>query len=611
MTRVIQLVLVGFLLGVAAPGFSQNSASQYGQRRGNGLTGNSSIAGNRMQGAPGGFGGFRGGGGFNYAAPSSPLNPNDWQMTASPDDEANSGTWDTKSAVLSPGDRVEYKLEVKAGQTIMAGVVSDAFDPALELNDPAGKTIAKNDDRVDGDQRPFLSYHFASAGKYLLRVVSYSSKAGGKFTIHMKMFTPFDMTAGKVKHEGVSMVSGRIDARISAKKNAVYDLRDVFEVLPTYQRGVGFERLIGPTGVAAEDFKVIQAPGSAPVFKALKDGDFYAEYNAMQGGAFQTDMHEVEVQTVKTNDQKVLVMKRGDLDVLEMPVKKDQIVRTTFSAKSAAYSYELSGLEGAADLQPSQDPGCGNSQAWAWFKSKIDSNDDVTRVFHEDGTVMIAIRDQADQTISVTNSESIPEWGNGKDESSKMQIGETKLYVLKSTKSELMRVYAAAEQFLIRMDIFDLDGNLANSLCDRTTRKATDDLYFPDAKTYIVRLICDGFGGSGEYQMRRQELLPQAYTMGQVQTLNLDGQNFGLYSVNLDKGKRYELMTDLSQGGLEPDLLDDDGQFIQSQPIVFDKVEVQYFTAPASGHYRLWLRGGPGLHHFKFQLHTEPSLGGG
>ena len=93
--------------------------------------------------------------------------------------------------------------------------------------------------------------------------------------------------------------------------------------------------------------------------------------------------------------------------------------------------------------------------------------------------------------------------------------------------------------------------------------------------------------------------------------MKLDGENFGLFSVDLVAGKRYELMTDQPGSYLRVDLLDEDGQFLVSQAINFDKVGLQYFTPTKSGRHRLWLRGTPGVRHFKFEPHVAPTLGGG
>ena len=64
--------------------------------------------------------------------------------------------------------------------------------------------------------------------------------------------------------------------------------------------------------------------------------------------------------------------------------------------------------------------------------------------------------------------------------------------------------------------------------------------------------------------------------------ISFDGTNFGFFEVNLEAGKRYQLTTDQPGRNLRADLLDEDGQFLNSQTIRFDQVLVQYFFQPIS-----------------------------
>jgi hypothetical protein len=119
------------------------------------------------------------------------------------EDEEAPGLWTNRSAILTPGDRVEFKLKVKKGDTIFAGVTSDAFDPALSLVNAKGDVIAKNDDRVDGDQSPFLACRFPEAGEYTLKVLSYHSVSGGMFNLKMRTFSSTDVALGSADHVDV------------------------------------------------------------------------------------------------------------------------------------------------------------------------------------------------------------------------------------------------------------------------------------------------------------------------------------------------------------------------------------------------------------------------
>lgn len=605
MPRLRKSLQIVALLGLAASAYSQGSAGGYGQ------------------GGQGGGGGF-GGGGFGGGSMNRPNAPgsargdfDEGRDKRKVDEDETRGLWESKTAILTPGDRVEFKFKLRKGETLMATATSDAFDPALSVFDAQGKELAKNDDRAEGDQSPFVIYRVPEEGTYTLKVLSFRSVSGGKFTAKMRTFVSTEAGLGAITHDSVTPIetegNDHIVFRIAGKKGKVYDLRPMFATAPGTLYGISLSRVIGPTGVESSDFQSLPNPTGSMVFKALADGDYYIEYEGMSNTKrfrFMTDYREVAVIQAQATGKAPIPLDKGELKIIEFPVKEDQVIRTVL--KGSDIDYSLSSPAAGNAIADVGDRAYGNNRFWLWFKLNCDSDKDVVRVFHGTGTARIAIRSSAKaaQQVAFENSESVPTWNTGDATKGALEIGDTKLFLIKSTKSELMRVRAEASHFQPKLDIFRLSGELANSLQDRKTHTAGDDLYFPDEGTFVVRLTCDGYGGSGDYTMKRDSLNPALYALGTAQTMKLDGGNFGLYSVNLEAGKRYVLMSDDPDSFLRTDLLDDDGQFLISQRIRFDKVEVQYFVPTKSGRHRLWLRGEPGVRHFKFELHVPPTVGG-
>ncbi len=585
-----RLPLILLLASLFTFSFAQRSAGGYGQGGG--------MGGGRMSGG-------QGGGNFPTAGEMD-------SMTRRPEDDNSQSIWETRTAILTPGDKVEFKLNMEAGETLMAAATSDAFDPALAIEDSKGKTLTKNDDRAEGDQSPFVTFRFTESGAYVLKVLSFHSVSGGKFTVKIRRFHALEMAVGSTnivnQHPSESEANSRIVMRLQAKKDKIYDLRIAEAVGSTFRRGLGMLSITGPTGVGVNDFLAVPAPTLMTVFQALSDGDFYIEFDTQPSKDYHTDIRELSVVTMSTKEEKSVNMTRDDLVVFDFPVVDQQIVHTTL--KGTDTQYQMSGPAGATSRITGSDLSYGNTRSWTWFKGNVDSEADIVRVFHGKGTVRIALRmvGSAPQQITLTNSENVPEWVAGKEFSGSINIGDSRLFLIKSTRSELMRVFASASHFLPRLDIFQLNGELVNSLENRVTHIATDDLYFPDEGTFLVRLTCDGNGGAGEFKMRREALAPSDYKLATSQTMKLDGENFGLFSVILESGKRYQLMTDQPSHYLRADLLDDEGHFLNSQQIIFDKVELQYFTPSHAGHYRLWLRGAPGTRRFRFELHVPPEI---
>lgn len=629
--RTFNIIVISTLVAASR---AQGSAGGYGQGSPNGYGQNAPIQthgqnGNFNGGITAGFGG----GGTSLSsygagsAGSTSLNrfttiggvglktaaSDELPWTGRPEDESVQDLWQARSAILTPGDRVEYKFKLRAGETLLAGVTSDAFDPALSVVNDAGKELFKNDDRTEGDQSPFVVYRVPEAGTYTLKVLSYHGVAGGKFELKYRTFLAMDAGLGDQKETRGALTDAdrrdRVVFRLQAKKGGIYDLREVSEKVGRNTMYIGLIRVLGPTGVSQSDFTLIPAPGSNAVFEALADGDYYLEYNGQEGSEYHTGIRVVQKLAVKDTCDESWSFEPSEIKIIEFPVTKDQIIRTTLSG---SLEYAMSAPPDPTGQESNgQGEAYGSHAMWTWFAPNIDVDNDVVRVFHEGGNASMAIRSisGSQEKIGLKNTENLPTWDSEHEIKNGLKIGDSNLYLIKSTKSELMRVHIAAGHFVPRLDIFRMNGELANSMSDRTTLTAGDDLYFPDPGQFIVRVTCDGFGGSGDLTMHRQSLTASAYALGTAETMKLDGTNFGLYSVNLQAGKRYELITDNPGNYLRADLLDEDGQFLISQAIYLGDVEVQYFVPTRSGVHRLWLRGAPGTRHFKFQLNVPPKIG--
>jgi hypothetical protein len=475
------------------------------------------------------------------------------------------------------------------------------------LDDPKGAALAKNDDRAEGDQSPFIAYRVPEDGTYKLKVLSYHSVSGGKFTVHIRTLLSYDAPMGRTKHEFhdefVPRFS-RVVFRLVATKGAIYDLR-------TVQGANNLALIVGPTGVPENDYDQITTPDGTMAFRARAAGDYYLDYVSYNHKECVTDYHEVVSTPAKTTEDTTFDMDGGELRLVTFPVKPNLILHMTTTAPGMVSQW----LDAPLGKEPPQAytgeaDTYGRDGSGAWFLTSRDNVLDQVRIFYGDGTAKLAIRSFGKNAkVSVNLSETLPEWNDKDAQKGAIGIGEIKLFVLHSKKSELMKVTTKTDHFQPVLSIFRLNGDLANTLSDRRTHTASDDLYFPDADTFLIRLTCEGYGGSGDFDMNRDSIPATPYTLGTAQTIKLDGTNFGLYSVNLEKGKRYEFVVDRPAQSMRCDLLDEDGEFLVSQAINFDKVSVQYFTARTSGKHRLWLRAGPSTLHFKLEPNVPPTVG--
>ncbi len=522
-----------------------------------------------------------------------------------PEDDQNE-MWKSRVAILTPGDRVEFKLTMRAGETVMASASSEVFDAALSIEDAAKHVLAQNDDRADGDQSPFLTYRFASPGTYILLVKCFRPSAGGKFLLRMRTFVPADANLGLQKRSVPVDNRSRVVFRISAKKDKVYELRPIRVALNSEGETANLLAVVGPTGVELNDFERIQTAADGFVFKALTTGDYYVDTKAFADIVYTTDLREVRVAKMKLSDTVTLDFGPKESKLIEFDVVPDTIVRTSVAGADLATQFTAPTSEVP---ERKGDETFANTPSWAWFKLNRESESDVIRIFHGRGVARLVVSSSAEtpRHAIVTNRQDIPQWLTGITPTPPLQIGESRFYVLQSSRSELMRVLVTASHFQPRLDIFRMDGALANSLCDRLTHTAADALYFPEKERFLVRVGCDGHGGSGQFMLQRESIPATTYDLGKKISFNLAGGDFRLYAANLVAGQRYQLV---SNTDLSIEVLDDDGVSSDFQHAVFEKVEVRWFSASHAGRHRIWIRGPIGLHHLQLAPYAEPNVDG-
>jgi len=134
-----------------------------------------------QQGGFGGSGGGFGGGGMGGAGGRS----------------GNIGdTETTKTHILTPGDKAEWPLEMKAGDVLILKAVSTNFDPAITVVDDKNVKLAEYDDEEPGMQNARVLVYFPKAGNFKALVSNYRSNAGGQYTFSMQRFTAIDGLIG-------------------------------------------------------------------------------------------------------------------------------------------------------------------------------------------------------------------------------------------------------------------------------------------------------------------------------------------------------------------------------------------------------------------------------
>jgi hypothetical protein len=508
--------------------------------------------------------------------------------------DANLEGWTTRQAILTPGDRVEYKIKLTKGQVLLASATSNAFDPALAI-DFNKRELIKNDDRIEGDQRPFLNFRAPQDGDYLLKVISYRSVAGGQFNVHFRVITPIDVEPNNpMKSEPQSDdYSARTFVRVPLKAGLVYD--------PTPwgpQRITNFERVIGPTGVPSADFERVAFEGRATPFIALRSGDFLIEYRGKPRGAV-IEVREVP-RLAATPDATVEIAKSVSLALVEVPVEPGSLFSSTVEGLGMALASFGGRAEGYARV--------GASTGWAWFHLAAEEGRQVVRSFTAKGVLRLLVRRiETENALRLVTSSNLPKWDPGAPISRKLEIGTAQVFVYEAQKAELARVALQTEGFWPIFTIYTLAGAPANRYANRAT-SVRDDLWFPEAGRFLVRIGCQGDGGSGPFSLRREAIEAKPLMLGQVGSVT-DASALTVYGIDLQAGKTYSLVCPQGVVTLR-DLVDPTGTFLGRQEVLLDNMIVSYFTARVNGRHRLWFRRVQGKFDFVLRLAEAPVIGG-
>lgn len=586
--RLVAIVgTIGLLLPLA---IGQGSAQGYGQGA-----------------AMGGPGGGMGGGAMGSRMEADMAAPKEKAKL----DQAG-GYWDSKSAILTPGDRVEFKFKLDAGTSLICGVETDAFDAALEFLDEAGTTLAKNDDRAEGAQAPFLAYRAKKSETITVRVLSFRSAAGGRFLLNSLTSPTLDVSVGTGTGK-VAMDSNRpLLLRFEVKKGRYYDFTQLegfrSDLNPRNRAMLFVNQIIGPSGIEDADGQMISQVGGGRTLFSNTDGALYLQVTSQKVDSIQWTAHEIEAKSLSKEGEATVSMPDGRLHVYEFPVSKRELLKTRFAGNQAfhvSWEYPQGGQESFSDETQM------SSSVRTLFRPMIGNDRELVQLFHEEGSVKVFLRSYASAPIEakITNTQKLTAWEEGKALTSDLAIGESKFYTVKSTQSELMRIALQAKGFAPQMDIFTLNGGRANSMTNRSNLRIADDLYYPTADTFLIRVSCMGSGGSGSFSLVRSTLRGPIYKLGVLENAVIDEKRFGLFEVELEAGKWYEFLHDTTgKPMVQVDLLDGEGNFLQSTNIQFDKMNRRFFRANISGKHRLWIRGPFGSYPFKIIPYASPEL---
>lgn len=551
-------------------------------------------------GQQGGAGGFRGG---------SQGNQGGQEEESFPPRNLNQFEWEAKSMILTQGDKVEWKIKGVPGQTLMATVRSDVFDPAIKIVDPKGKVVAENDDQYEGNQSPFIIFRFPDDKEYKLTVQNYRSSAGGRFMIYSQMFRPVDVAVGpneiayKAPKEGDDDAKQRrLFVHFKAEERKTYAIRGVQFRGNNNDFGLQYRQIIGPTGVYKTDFRPYATPGqNSPFFIAKTKGDFYAMYDAPAiDGKVLLSLDEVPILDIQpTGNTKIDLGPMGQ-KLLRFDVKRGDILHMTIDGPNAT-NIVFDAHEKKSEGTISINNGGFNTYELRRFDSR-----DRYYFFAQDGEVLglATSNDRQPTSINLKSSSDLETWKPGEPLTGRVGLGETKFFLLQGKKGDIQRLSGSADGFELVYNLIQSDGGFQEYL-DQRGHRPTTELRYEENRKYLVSVTSPMGGGSGSFSMNLEEAKPEPMELGKVFEYRL-GPSLGTYALEVKAGVRYQILSGASQLGFT--LLDENGDSIGTNQMDFGDRTANYFVPAKSGVIRVKASGSVGAK-FRIDVHELPGLG--
>lgn len=564
--------------------------------------------GSAQGGSQGGFQGNQGGNQGNQGGQ---------QETSYPPRNLNNGIergiWDSKNAILTPGDKVEWKLKGVPGQTIFATVRTDVFDPVLKIVDSKGKVLAENDDQYEGNQAPFLAFTFADDKEYKLVVQNYRSAAGGRFDLFTQTFTAVDLKLGENKvpvkvPERDEERLRRTYVRFKATAGTVYALPRVTVGEGNRVQYLQPQMIIGPTGIYKDDFFNYRPTTNGPLFEAKKAGDFYVVYSPANGsGNLVARLDTVEVRNVdKVGAIKAELPPMGQL-IVKYKVERGDIIRRQVSKQgNIGFSLDLTSLPENGEKPETQPIGNANESV-RFYKPQFTDNENLYMMHTASANAMLifAAGTETPGSITLNQTMDIPTWQDGIPAEGQVGLGETKFYTISGKKGDIQRLGGTAQGFELEFQLINMDGE-ATTFIDKYNHRPGHELRYSENEKFLVAVSSPGTGGSGTYKMTLNAAKPERITLGTIATYT-DGPSFGTYAVDLEKGVQYQLTS--ADVNTNITLIDDQGNVVPVAALVLAGKRVIYIGVGKTGTFKIKIESGTQGSKFRVDKTQLPDLG--
>jgi hypothetical protein len=495
------------------------------------------------------------------------------------------GPSDTVNArhILTPGERGEWDIEAKAGESFIITAESTVFDPVIEIVDAQESVLAENDDVAPGDQRAQVLYRFPTAGKYKVLVKSFQSKAGGQYQFTLRRFVSVSAPPGTtvVPRTGLGPnpwfrfyatkgqpVLVTVDGTLDSELEFYAPTGEEFDVGENYTDGA--QRLLVPT-VDGEYYvrSTIRVYDAAPIVVTVN--------TAHKGAA---------VIGTPAARRKVA---RGEFDVWTFDAKAGQLIDVDLGVAGRPATIYIYG-EGKTATDVNNGFGSGGWDDRMTRIAQHEKNDtSATYLVREAGTYNVAIVPLGDLTYALQIEESRAAVGEGETVHGVIARGEYAVYSFDGAPGQVVSVSAKARSFDAFLYLYSPSGVRVGMSDDANgSLDPTLDTVLDESGRYIVVVFSFGGGGSGEFELTKGSKEPKRADFGRALAGQVAAEASDVWSFEAKAGQN--ILINVRGTEFQPGfrVYGPDGTLIQSAD---GDDPLASFRLPVDGRYTVWVRG--------------------
>ncbi len=436
-------------------------------------------------------------------------------------------------SVVTPGESIDYTLELKVGQVVVSEARSDAFDPALEIVNSKGKVMASNDDRYPGDQRPLLLWRCDADGTYKARVRSFRDKAGGQVFVRMKTYQTVDLTKDGLVEKEIDATEPflvRVPMKAGQVKEEVSDL-DAGRGYLAYN----FNALIAPNGLPDIGLSFRLQPAIYGLLVPV-DGDYYIMHTPVARRGETLSRGKVHIGTreiipaklVREGDGFVTKSATNVPMLAELPVKKGDLIQVAtpdLNLQTQLFVLEQPDLSKYDMAKPETNPffphpgrvEYPNGPAFDLLPARARDGRVISFRARRDAKLWVATNavGPSDKTFSLQVKPAAREFEQDKANVGLLKVAYYDQWVFDAKPGDVMTLDSSAPSFNQVIVVRDPDLEEIRHVVAGVDQKSDGwRMIVQKPGRYLVQVSCLGDGGSGEYSLTRKAFQPKEFAKG-------------------------------------------------------------------------------------------------